>query len=537
MKTIWTVGIRPVKVRYFALLGVSLAAAIVSATQPVATGYLMDLILDKNNSVIGVALVALCAVVVFDIILQIVATYLQSFVSGVAARNVRDYTLRRYMAGTLDDRDRLVTADAQNRILTDTAMAVVPFAGVLPSSIRALWLVLCCFVGMAFLIPWLFLALAMMLSIVGIAAIFLGKHIHGSALSVRFEASRYATEIWNLFQILPSLKSRKLERWACKHSKSSSGKFAKTEARAEMVSGLMSPLLGLGTQITLIVTIAVVVSKVVAGDVTPGEGAAFVMFFLYAIAPIVELGGLYSSWISSKASLRRVANIWTAPEQHYGNRELELKKEINLHLDNVNYEFPGADRPLFKDLSLHFDEVGVYVLRGSNGIGKSTLLEIAAGIRGGARQVKLNGVPLASLSVDVLRDGILLVDQYRVPFSSTLRDNLGAGLHIDDAQRFDAMRKSGLIHHVDSLDVRLGDQGLSLSGGQRALLALSDAVLRKPRVLLLDEITAGVDRDTVRAVLAFLEEYAMLNLVIVATHDDRLNSIAHKTIDLDSLVS
>lgn len=191
----------------------------------------------------------------------------------------------------------------------------------------------------------------------------------------------------------------------------------------------------------------------------------------------------------------------------------------------LTYRYPGAAAEVLHGLRVPLAR-GLTVLTGPSGCGKTTALELLAGLRGQAGP----------------RWRAHLVTQRPFLIPGTLADNLrlGAG-PVTDADLHTAMRRTGLaaVLHAgaDALGMRLGDDGVGLSAGQRALVALTRATLTDAPLLLLDEPTAHVDADTARHLRRLVADLARDRSVVAATHDPQVMLLADRRVEVPSAVA
>jgi ATP-binding cassette subfamily C protein CydC len=179
---------------------------------------------------------------------------------------------------------------------------------------------------------------------------------------------------------------------------------------------------------------------------------------------------------------------------------------------------------------------GFTVISGVSGAGKSTLLRVLAGaLTPAAGAVRIGGADPHELSYEELVAGVTLVEQDSQLLSGTVEENLRlARPDASAAELADALETAVLARDL-SLSSRIGPGGEGLSGGQRRRLAAAQAYLRRPGLLLLDEPTEGLDRETARALLGNLRSALPGTTVVAAIHDrtgDHLPAAADSVVRL-----
>lgn len=530
-KTLWSTGIEGKRLAFFVLLFVAFAAGLTAALQPLLTGQILQVVSTADWEATRTLIIVLAIIFTLNLIFKLTEVWLQARIGGHFASKLRDYSTNRAVYSQAGDSRNLEAGDIHNRILMDTAAAIYPFITAIPTALSATTLLLACIIGMSFISPILFGLVIGVILLTSFLVWIIAKWLRVTTSRVREDTAQYGTALWSLLESLNTLKSRNAQQWSLDYLAKLSNSLRVSGIKTDISSGLIMPILNICTQIALILSIGGATWAMTSGSLSPGYGTSFVMFMLYSISPVVELGGLISGTTAAKVSVSRLQEVWQQPIEHGGKEQvIQSDLDISIAFEDITYTFPDASEPVLNSLNLRFDGPGVYLLRGPNGSGKSTFLSIANGLIPAQGKILINGQDANKLSLDSWRSYVLLVDQERKPLDGTLRDNLGAGLDIGDRQRLRAIKATGFENHYSDLDMPLGETGVTLSGGQRALLALSDALLRAPQVLLLDEITAGVDQASLPTVRSIVDSYAQSHIVIVVSHDDALDSLSHKAV-------
>lgn len=187
---------------------------------------------------------------------------------------------------------------------------------------------------------------------------------------------------------------------------------------------------------------------------------------------------------------------------------------------------------MFQNITYVFPAGALVAITGPSGAGKTTLLKLLAReLEPDQGTIALGETPLAQIQAEELYRHQALVSQDGHIFNASLQENLLMAKPDATVQEMrgvlEAVCLTNLVEKLtDGVDTRLGEHGETLSGGERRRLSLAQALLKAPSILLLDEPTAGVDRETAQHILATLRARLPLSTIVVATHEAWLGSLA-----------
>ena len=198
-----------------------------------------------------------------------------------------------------------------------------------------------------------------------------------------------------------------------------------------------------------------------------------------------------------------------------------------IRFENVNFAYPDSSEPVLKQLSFEINAGQKIAILGKTGSGKSSLFQLLVrNYSPTSGQIWLNHCQLSDFAEATLRENIVVLSQRVHIFSNTLRENLRFGNpNASDSELFSVLEKVGLaaLAEQDELDLWLGEGGRPLSGGEQRRLGLARLLLSRAEIVLLDEPTEGLDRDTEQQILQLIFQHAEQKTLLMITH--RLNRL------------
>lgn len=532
MKTIWNICLKEQRVRYSFLLVLSITAGLITALQPLLTGQALHAFSVDEWSVARQLIFLLVLTFLVDALVQFTLAVLSAKIGGRCGVKLRDRTTSKAAYSQLGIEGVLETGEIQNRILIDSALAPYTLVNAVPTALRASTLLLCCIIGMANTSLYLFFIVLSVVVLTGVVVRINSRWIKKVNHRTRAASAAYGAAIWHLLDSLRVHKSRNGEELVLQRAAKKSEELRKTGTTTDIAMGFVSPTVSLGTQVALVLSIGGAMWLMKSDALNTGDAVTFVMFMLYCIAPVVELGTLVPGKAQADVAKARLEEVWNQFPERSGGGVVPKSERPSLRCEGVSYRFPGMGSNVIDSIDINIQGPGLYLVKGPNGAGKSTLLYLLNGVFPSEGEIYINGVKSSEISIKSWRETVLLVDQRRETVDGTLRDNLAAGLNVTDGDRMRAMELTGFSSHYSELGIVLGSGGVELSGGQRSLLALTDALLRQPSILLLDEITAGVDAEALPKLVSLVKEYAKYSIVVCVTHDDSFDSVPHNLIEI-----
>lgn len=316
------------------------------------------------------------------------------------------------------------------------------------------------------------------------------------------------------------------------------------EVEAAKSQTVMESLYGHVWQLGVVIVLLAGGAGVMSGRLTLGTFVAFDAYVLMLIFPMLDIGTFFVRGRQSGVSIRRLRELEeTAPEiaERPGTRAPERPIEGRLSLQDVGYAYTkGQDAGLaLESVSFELVPGGIVAVVGKVGSGKSTLLRLVPRIVDPTSgRILLDGVDLRELPLASVRAAVGYVPQEALLFSGTIRENIRfAREWIREEDVLDAVEVARLGKDIAGfpagLETRVGVRGLTLSGGQKQRVALARALAGRPRILVLDDVTAALDAETETALWEGLRAALPHLATFVVTHRTATLERADRIIVLD----
>lgn len=292
------------------------------------------------------------------------------------------------------------------------------------------------------------------------------------------------------------------------------------------ISAVMRPLLQflIGAGFVLIIWVGVPLT--VNGAMTVGEFTTFNLYLTRLIWPLIALGYVVNLYQRGTASLKRLNAIHAIEPSITDKQGVREQPPIQgrIEFKNLDLRFRETDEPVLKGINLIIEAGQTVAFVGHTGSGKSTLVNLISRlIEAPPDSVLVDGISVRDYPLAQLRASIGYVPQETFLFSESLAENIAFG--VEKAERADiewAAEIAGLADDIrgfpDGFDTLVGERGITLSGGQKQRTAIARAVLRQPKILILDDALSAVDTYTEEKILAQLRGVMRERTSIIVSH-------------------
>ena len=264
--------------------------------------------------------------------------------------------------------------------------------------------------------------------------------------------------------------------------------------------------------------------------VTMGSLIATNMLSGRMVSPLVQLVTQWRTFGQFRAAKKRLDALLSTPPDRTESAMTLPRPTGVLRLEGVSFKFPGSDNPLIHPISGEIGPLGLHAIVGPNGSGKTTILKILRGLYPATEgRVLIDGADIHQFTQAELAQRIGYLSQTNQLLSATIRDNIAlANPDASDEQIIKAAQRACAHDFVIDLPngygTQVGEGAQRFSAGQTKRIAIAQALLNDPPVLLLDEPTVELDRDSEMRFVSTLKELAKERTVIVVTHSPFLLS-------------
>lgn len=508
--------------------------------------YLMAKVLDRGfetkdiQYIIQIGLL-MAVIALISMTCGILGGKFSSDASAGFAANLREDIYRNIQRFSFQNIDRFSTPSLITRLTTDITNIQFAFQMILKTVIRAPFMIVFAFIMAAYTNLKLSMIILGVIPFLGAALIFLIYRVHPYFVKVFRQYDHLNQTVQEVINGVRVVKSFVREEKEIDRFKEASEQIKQVFMKAEKLIALNSPIMQIAVYSSLLIVYWFGAKFVVTGSMTPGTLTSFIMYMLQILNSLMMFSMIFVMIVISEASCERVAEVLTEkstltnpenPVTTIENGEIEFK--------NVSFKYyPEAQEADLTNISFKIESGQTIGIIGGTGSGKSSLIQLIPRLYDTTQgEVYVAGRNVKEYDLVTLRDQIAMVLQKNTLFSGTILENLRWG--DKDASLAEVKRMASLAQadqfvstFPEEYNTILDQGGNNVSGGQKQRLTIARALLKKPKILILDDSTSAVDTKTDAKIRqAFKEEIPNTTKIIVA---QRVSSIqdADKIIVLD----
>jgi len=470
-------------------------------------------------------LLALCALC--SLLFGVASAFFASYASTGFARNLRHDMYGKVQTYDFSNIDKFSTSSIVTRLTSDVANLQMTFQMSIRMIFRTPVMVVMALV-MAFRIsPRLSIIYCIMLPLLAFGLLFLIKKVHPIFERVFKTYDKLNNVVQENVRGVRVVKSFVREDAEVEKFNETSDAIYKDFTKAERIMAFNNPLMQFAVY-TCIIVISFLGAKLVIDPDSGVDTAALTAMFTYTsqiLMGLMMMSMVFVMFTMSRAPMRRAYELLTEkPALDSPENPVTEVKDGSVDFENVSFRYSKqAGRNALEHIDLHIDAGMTVGILGVTGSSKSTLVQLIPRLYDASEGVvKVGGVDVRDYDIRALRDAVSMVLQKNTLFSGTIKDNLRWGNpNATDEEMEHACRLACahdfIVAFPDGYDTHIEQGGTNVSGGQKQRLCIARALLKKPKILILDDSTSAVDTRTDAMIRkAFKEEIPNTTKLIIA---------------------
>lgn len=306
--------------------------------------------------------------------------------------------------------------------------------------------------------------------------------------------------------------------------------FRKKSLSLAKVDALFYPLIILLIGTSTIVTIFVGGMQVMAGTITPGNIAEFVIYVNMLTWPVTSIGWIASVVQQAEASMERINHFLETEPKIRNISDQELPAQGEIAFENVRFVYPDTGIEALKDISFTIkpgEKVGIV---GRTAAGKTTIADLLLRMFDPTEgRITVDGKEIDLYDLENLRDKIAYIPQDVFLFSDTIANNITFGIESAEHDEIVEYAKNAAVHEdimglQHEYETYVGERGVTLSGGQKQRISIARAFIKDPDIIIMDDCLSAVDTSTEQQIIGYLRKALKDKTTILITH--RLNILS-----------
>jgi len=307
-------------------------------------------------------------------------------------------------------------------------------------------------------------------------------------------------------------------------------KYFEINLKMTRLRAIFRPLASLISSVGVIIIIMYGGTLVIQNKLSLGSVVAFYFYLARLMGPVRMLGFLTGMFVRAQAAAERVFEVIDAEVEVHDKPDAVKLEEVKGHVkfEDVWFSYDG-DNMVLKGINLEVNPGQTIAILGATGSGKSSIINLIPRFYDVTRgSIKLDGLDIRDIKIKSLRSHIGIVRQDPFIFRTTIRENIAYGVDNPSEEMLRRAARQAKIHDFieslpDKYDTRVGERGVTLSGGQKQRIAIARALLKNPKILILDDSTSSVDTQTEYEIQQALDELLDNRTTFIITQ--RLSSV------------
>ncbi len=351
--------------------------------------------------------------------------------------------------------------------------------------------------------------------------------------------SRLSTFVQEAFSGIRVLKSFTRERESVKSFTKESDIYKRHSLRLTRVQSLFFPLMTGLIGLSTILTVYAGSVEVIRGTLTFGNIAEFIIYVNMLTWPVASLGWTSSLVQRAEASQKRINEFLKTKTDIVSEKNLSRIIDGKIQFKDVSFTYPDTGVKALKNISFEINPGDALAIIGTTGSGKSTISNLIGRLYDvTSGEVLIDNISIKHYDLVSLRSQMGAVPQDVFLFSDTIYNNIAFGLNEPNEELIlqaakDADVYENIMGFSNGFQTRVGERGITLSGGQKQRVSIARAIVRAPKILMLDDALSAVDTKTENTILNSMKKIMQGRTSIIISHRVSSAKLANKIIVLN----
>ena len=377
------------------------------------------------------------------------------------------------------------------------------------------------------------------LPILSFSIYFVNNIINRRSEAIQKQQSKLSTFVQEAFSGIRVLKSFVREEDSSRKFEQENTKYKNKSLRLTMVNSLFFPIVMALIGLSVILTVFVGGNEVISGALSFGNIAEFILYVNYLTWPVTALGWISSITQRAAASQRRINEFMLVKNDITSEKNIQQEIRGDIEFNGVSFTYPDSGIVALSSLDFKLNSGESLAIIGTTGSGKSTVANLLCRLYDPTEgKITIDEINLKDYHLGSIRSQIGYVPQDVFLFSDTIFNNIAFGsMEIPPEKVMQAARDADLYYNVmdfpDQFNTRVGERGITLSGGQKQRVSIARAIVRDPKILILDDSLSAVDTKTENTILKSMKLLMKDRTTIIISHRVSSAKLADKIIVLD----
>ena len=377
------------------------------------------------------------------------------------------------------------------------------------------------------------------LPILSISIYYVNNIINKRSEEIQVSQSGLSTFAQEAFSGIRVLKSFVREDASIKDFENESNEYKSRSLRLTKVQAMFFPLIMALIGLSTILTVYVGGKEVINGSLSFGNIAEFIIYVNLLTWPVTSLGWISSIIQRAAASQKRVNEFLLTKNDIVSTNNLDAELKGTIEFKDVSFVYTDSGIKALDNINFSINPGESLAIIGTTGSGKSTIASLISRMYDTTSGiVKIDGRDIKEYNLSSLRGQIGYVPQDVFLFSETIYNNIAFGKDdLQEDQVFQSAKDADLYDNVidfpEGFNTRVGERGITLSGGQKQRVSMARAIVRNPKILMLDDSLSAVDTKTENSILNSLKRIMDGRTTVIISHRVSSAKLADKIIVLD----